>query len=160
MHPFSTPVNREGIHPTKNTWNSIIFGKNCPEIPPTLPTTLSSFNHEVPFVGGRTFSRFCCAPWLYTFLDSTRLLFPRVTAPPLACLLQVPMKSLDRSFMFNTGFQSCSAMGKNMECAVSVLTADPEFLKDLQNEVDGQASVLLLVLWLGLTVPATASGSS
>lgn len=53
------------------------------------------------------------------------------------------MKSLERSFMFNTGFQSCSAMALTMECAVSGLTAHPDFLEELRNEVDGQASTLI-----------------
>ena len=52
----------------------------------------------------------------------------------------MPVESLDRSFMFTTGFQSCTAMAANMQCAIGVLTADPEFAEDLRKEVDGQAS--------------------
>lgn len=53
---------------------------------------------------------------------------------------QVPVKSLERSFMFTTGFQSCTAMATNMQCAIGVLTADPVFAEELRKEVDGQAS--------------------
>ena len=42
--------------------------------------------------------------------------------------------------MFNTGFQSSSPMAKNMECAIGALNANPDFLKELQDELDGQVS--------------------
>lgn len=69
-----------------------------------------------------------------------------VVAPP-AWMTQVPIKDLERSFMFNTGFQSSSAIAKNMEFAVGALDANRDFLKELQNEVDGKVFVVCF-LWL------------
>lgn len=46
--------------------------------------------------------------------------------------------------MFNTGFQSSSAIAKNMEYAVGSLTAFPDFAEELRQEVDGQASFCLV----------------
>ncbi|CAM9867534.1 unnamed protein product, partial [Laminaria digitata] len=54
----------------------------------------------------------------------------------------VPIKSPERSFMFNSGFQSSSAIAKNMEYAVGVLSAQPDFAEELRKELDGKASIL------------------
>ena len=40
--------------------------------------------------------------------------------------------------MFNTGFQSSVAMAKNMEYAIGALSANRDFLKELQRELDGK----------------------
>ena len=40
--------------------------------------------------------------------------------------------------MFNTGFQSSVPIAKSMECAVGALTANRDFLQDLQRELDGK----------------------
>ncbi|CAM9960343.1 unnamed protein product [Scytosiphon promiscuus] len=50
----------------------------------------------------------------------------------------VAIQDLENSFMFNTGFQSSSAIAKNMEYCVGSLTANPDFLEELRKEVDGQ----------------------
>ena len=42
--------------------------------------------------------------------------------------------------MFNTGFQSSSAIAKNMEYCVGSLTANPDFLEELRKELDGKVS--------------------
>lgn len=57
------------------------------------------------------------------------------------CRLQVPIKSPERSFIFNNGFQSSPAIAKNMEYAVGVLSAHPDFAEELLTELDGQASI-------------------
>ena len=51
---------------------------------------------------------------------------------------QVPTKDLERSLMFNTGFQSSSAIAKYMEYAVGALTANRDFHQELQRELDGK----------------------
>lgn len=48
--------------------------------------------------------------------------------------------------MFNTGFQSSSAIAKNMEYAVGVLSAHPDFAEELRKELDGQASVSIICM--------------
>ncbi|CAM9908226.1 unnamed protein product, partial [Hapterophycus canaliculatus] len=50
----------------------------------------------------------------------------------------VVIQDLENSFMFNTGFQSSSALAKNMEYCVGSLTANPDFLEELKKEVDGK----------------------
>lgn len=40
--------------------------------------------------------------------------------------------------MFNTGFQSSSAIAKNMEYCIGTLTANPDFLEELRKELDGK----------------------
>ena len=40
--------------------------------------------------------------------------------------------------MFNTGFQSSVPIAKSMEYAVGALTANRDFLQDLQKELDGK----------------------
>lgn len=42
--------------------------------------------------------------------------------------------------MFNTGFQSASAIAKNMECCVGALTLNPDFHAELREELDGKVS--------------------
>lgn len=59
---------------------------------------------------------------------------------------QVPIEDLERTFMFNTGFQSCSAFAKNMEAAIGALTLYPDFAEDLRNELDGKAGILSRVV--------------
>ena len=54
---------------------------------------------------------------------------------------QVSIKTPERSFMFNTGFQSSSALAKNMEYAVGVLSAQPDFAEELRKELDGQVYI-------------------
>ena len=61
--------------------------------------------------------------------------------------LKVPITEPERTLMFNTGFQSSAPMAKNMESAVAALNDNPDFLKDLQEELDGQASTR--TFWLG-----------
>ena len=51
---------------------------------------------------------------------------------------QVPTEELERSLMFNTGFQSSVAIARNMEYAVGALTANRDFLRELQRELDGK----------------------
>ena len=46
--------------------------------------------------------------------------------------------------MFNTGFQSSSPIAKNMENCVGSLTANPDFLEELRNELDGKVSRISL----------------
>ncbi|CAN0296296.1 unnamed protein product [Ascophyllum nodosum] len=55
---------------------------------------------------------------------------------------KVPTKELERSLMFNTGFQSSVPIAKSMECAVGALTANRDFLQDLQRELDGKELTL------------------
>ena len=40
--------------------------------------------------------------------------------------------------MFNTGFQSSVPIAKSMEYAVGALTANRDFLQELQKELDGK----------------------
>lgn len=54
--------------------------------------------------------------------------------------MQVKIDDLENSFMFNTGFQSSSAIAKQMEYAVGTLSIYPEFLADLRKELDGKVS--------------------
>lgn len=61
----------------------------------------------------------------------------------------MPIKSPERSFMFNTGFQSSSAIAKNMEFAVGTLSAYPDFAEELLKEIDGQASIFRR-FWMSL----------
>jgi len=51
---------------------------------------------------------------------------------------QVSIRDLENSFMFNTGFQSSSAIAKNMEYCIGSLTANPDFLEELRKELDGK----------------------
>lgn len=51
---------------------------------------------------------------------------------------QVDIQDLENSFMFNTGFQSSSAIAKQMEYAVGTLSIYPDFLADLRKELDGK----------------------
>lgn len=55
---------------------------------------------------------------------------------------QVDIKDLERSFMFNTGFQSSSAIAKNMEYAVGSLSVNRDFLEELRQEVDGKVRIV------------------
>ncbi|CAM9542239.1 unnamed protein product [Ascophyllum nodosum] len=55
---------------------------------------------------------------------------------------KVPTKDLERSLMFNTGFQSSSAIAKYMEYAVGALTANRDFHQELQRELDGKELTL------------------
>lgn len=50
----------------------------------------------------------------------------------------VDIQDLENSFMFNTGFQSSSAIAKQMEYAVGTLSIYPDFLADLRKELDGK----------------------
>lgn len=43
--------------------------------------------------------------------------------------------------MFNTGFQSSSAIAKNMEYCIGTLTANPDFLEELRKELDGKVGL-------------------
>ncbi|CAM9996669.1 unnamed protein product [Sphacelaria rigidula] len=52
--------------------------------------------------------------------------------------MQVNIQDLENSFMFNTGFQSSSAIAKQMEYAVGTLSISPDFLADLRKELDGK----------------------
>eukprot|EP00752_Nemacystus_decipiens_P008261 g7387.t1 len=54
----------------------------------------------------------------------------------------VNIQDLENSFMFNTGFQSSSAIAKNMEYCVGSLTANPDFLEELRKELDGKELTL------------------
>eukprot|EP00904_Undaria_pinnatifida_P000524 jgi/Undpi1/10472/HiC_scaffold_29.g12922.m1 len=76
-------------------------------------------------------------------LDSIRASKMWPTYVEMLAQNNVPIKSPERSFMFNTGFQSSSAIAKNMEYAVGSLTAFPDFAEELRQEVDGQASFCL-----------------
>ena len=51
--------------------------------------------------------------------------------------------------MFMSGFQSSSAIAKNMVYTVGVLSAHPDFAEELRQELDGQASTLTIsiVVW-------------
>lgn len=44
--------------------------------------------------------------------------------------------------MFTTGFQTSVVSAKNMENAIGALTANRDFLKELQQEVDGKVRML------------------
>lgn len=61
-------------------------------------------------------------------------------AAPILQRLQVEIDDLANSFMFNTGFQSSSALAKQMEYALGSLTAFPDFLTDLRAELDGKVT--------------------
>lgn len=45
---------------------------------------------------------------------------------------------MDKSFMFFSGFQSSSALAKNMEYCVGSLALNTDFLAELRAELDGQ----------------------
>lgn len=75
-----------------------------------------------------------CGQHIYTRVCNT-LLYPSTGQ-------QVPIEDLERTFMFNTGFQSCSAFAKNMEAAIGALTLHPDFADDLRKELDGKASII------------------
>ncbi|CAN0173723.1 unnamed protein product [Ascophyllum nodosum] len=65
--------------------------------------------------------------------------------PKLVKILEeqkVPTKELERSLMFNTGFQSSVPIAKSMENAVGVLTVNRNFLQELQRELDGKELTL------------------
>lgn len=59
--------------------------------------------------------------------------------------VQVAIQDLENSFMFNTGFQSSSAIAKQMEYAVGTLSIYPDFLADLRKELDGKVCVCVCV---------------
>ena len=48
------------------------------------------------------------------------------------------MKDLERAWMFTAGFQTSVAAAKQMESVIGVLTANRDFLKELQREVEGK----------------------
>ncbi|CAN0371091.1 unnamed protein product [Ascophyllum nodosum] len=62
---------------------------------------------------------------------------------------KVPTEELERSLMFNTGFQSSVAIARNMEYAVGALTANRDFLRELQRELDGKELTLHSVTDVG-----------
>lgn len=52
------------------------------------------------------------------------------------------IEDLENSFMFNTGFQSSSALAKQMEYCVGGLTSTPDFLEELRKELDGKVILI------------------
>lgn len=68
-----------------------------------------------------------------------------VTVPSSAyddTMLQVPMKDLERAWMFTASFQTSVVAAKQMENVIGALTANRDFLKELQHEVDGKVWML------------------
>ncbi|CAM9440562.1 unnamed protein product [Ectocarpus sp. 8 AP-2014] len=55
----------------------------------------------------------------------------------------LPTQDMDKSFMFFSGFQSSSALAKNMEYCVGSLAANPDFLAELRAELDGQQELTI-----------------